>query len=174
VTKKIITLARRRPGVSREAFARSWLSPGDPRPHGVRRARLAVVGSKPEWDGVEIGWGAGAFAGDDTVEESVSYVVEERTVSGADVLAERWATGDLGPVLIGLIEAAPGLSREDFRDYWWERHRPLAEQLVPSEVGPSAYVHNYVLDDGYRADGPRWAGIGEMYEVTFDLAKARG
>jgi hypothetical protein len=69
-----------------------------------------------------------------------------------------------------MIEPAPGLSRQAFRDYWWDRHRPLANQMVPSHLEPVAYVHNYVCSD----EPGRWAGIGEMYERSLDTARGRG
>ena len=62
------------------------------------------------------------------------------------------------------------MSREEFRDYWWTRHRPLANQLVPPALQPAAYVHDYLLP----GEPTGWAGIGEMYEASLDVARQRG
>jgi hypothetical protein len=99
-------------------------------------------------------------------------LVEERTVFGAPWLDARWKDPGSGPtlLLIGMIEPAPGLSRPAFRDYWWDRHRPLANQMVPDHLEPVAYVHNYVYPD----EPGWWAGIGEMYEQSLDTARGRG
>ena len=62
------------------------------------------------------------------------------------------------------------MTRADFRDYWWSNHRPLANQLVPTALEPVAYVHDYLLPD----EATRWAGVGEMYEASLDIARQRG
>jgi hypothetical protein len=99
-------------------------------------------------------------------------LVEERTVSGESWLEARRADVNAGAtlLLIGMIEPARGLSRRAFRDYWWDRHRPLANQMVPSHLEPVAYVHNYVLP----GEPGQWAGIGELYERSLDTARRRG
>ena len=92
--------------------------------------------------------------------------VEERTVNGGGWLDAQWRyeRGRRRLLLIGFIEAAVPLTREQFRDYWWQQHRPLANRLVPGPLEPVAYVHDYV-----RPGEPgRWAGIGEMYERSLD------
>jgi hypothetical protein len=136
------------------------------------------------FDGVEISW---FEEHDDSTDPAsgrdlavldgpgVRVTVEERTVSGGDWLEERWRQGgEIGKVLIGLIEAADGFTREDFRDYWWDQHRPLANSLVPEALGPVAYVHDYVLDTNVVVQGFNWAGIGEMYEQSLATARERG
>jgi hypothetical protein len=155
----------------------------------VRRLALCVVRpgrGTPPHDGVALEW----F--DDAAAEAVGglatslparatavdqasvcqLVVEERTVFGDSWLDARWTHPDAAPalLLIGMIEPARGLSRQAFRDYWWDCHRPLANQMVPSHLEPVAYVHNYVGPD---EPGP-WAGIGEMYEHSMDTARGRG
>jgi hypothetical protein len=98
--------------------------------------------------------------------------VEERTVSGDGWIEAQWRhdRGRLRLFLIGFIEAAPPLTREQFRDYWWQQHRPLANRLVPAPLEPIAYLHDYVL----AGEPGRWAGIGEMYERSLDVARERG
>lgn len=195
---KCIALVRRARGVPAERFADRWREEGlrqlDGLPAEVRPRRLAhcVVrrGRTPViHDGVSIAWFADGDATaayerrvtetrtgglssvvDDT--STTSIRVEARTVSGRDWLDEFWLKpeGTTTLLLIGLIERAPHLSRAEFRDYWWDQHRPLAQALVPRELGPIAYVHNYVARD----EPCHWDGIGEMYEASLDLARRRG
>jgi hypothetical protein len=101
-----------------------------------------------------------------------TVLVEERSAIGDDWLVHRWVTAADEPtlLLIGLIQRAPHLSRDSFASYWWSTHRPLANRLVPAELNPHAYVHNYVL-----ADQPSpWDGIGELYEQSLHVASQRG
>ena len=98
--------------------------------------------------------------------------MEARSAIGDDWLVHRWVTAADEPtlLLIGLIQRAPHLSRDSFASYWWSSHRPLANRLVPAELNPHAYVHNYVL-----ADQPSpWDGIGELYEQSLHVASQRG
>lgn len=98
-------------------------------------------------------------------------VVEERCAFGADWLqANADSVGPMElPLLIGLIESAAHLEGTEFRDYWWDHHRPLANSLVPPDLQPLAYVHNYVLEP----TSFRWDGIGQMFERSLDTARAR-
>jgi hypothetical protein len=96
--------------------------------------------------------------------------VRERTVFGDRWLKERWGHGEPQLLLIGLIEALPGMTREDFAEYWWSQHRPLANRLLPPSLQPLAYVHDYVLP----GETTRWAGIGELYDGSADVARQRG
>ena len=41
---------------------------------------------------------------------------------------------------------------------------------MPAPLEPIAYVHDYVLP----GEPGRWAGIGEMYERSLDVARERG
>jgi hypothetical protein len=192
---KHMSLVRRSARVAPDEFARCWRQeartaaatmPADVRP---RRLAHCVVrhGRQPaEYDGVAIEWHADddARAGHDrwltehapssTVDGAATTIVrvEERTVFGDAWLEDRWRHHPGTPqlLLIGLIEAADGMTRAEFRDYWWTQHRPLANQLVPPALQPVAYTHNYLLPG--EASG--WAGIGEMYEASLDVARQRG
>ena len=106
-------------------------------------------------------------------ESPLRVLVEERTVDGEDWLGRWWdrrTPSPSTPVLIGCIEPANGLSRTQFRDYWWGKHRPLANRLVPTQLAPLAYVHNYVLP----GQPGTWAGVGEIYERSLGTARDRG
>ena len=189
---KHLSFVRRAARVAPDEFGRRWREEARATvatmPADVRSRRLAhcVVrhGRQPtEYDGVAIEWHADddARAGHDrwltehapssTVDVAATTIVrvEERTVFGDAWLRERWRQhpGTRQLLLIGLIEAADGMTREEFRDYWWTQHRPLANQLVPTALQPVAYIHNYLLP-GEATD---WAGIGEMYEASLDVAQ---
>jgi len=98
-------------------------------------------------------------------------VVEERCVFGQTWIDELWRMppGTTSLLVFGLIEKASHLSRDEFRDYWWGSHRPLANKLLPPELQPFAYNHNYVLP----GDPCRWDGIGEFFDASVDSARQR-
>jgi hypothetical protein len=102
---------------------------------------------------------------------SWSVLVEERCVFGNELLVELWQLprGSSRLLLVGLMKKAAGLSRAEFADYWWHRHRPLANRLFPAELQPPLYLHNYVLPDESCA----WDGIGELYESSLDSPRRR-
>jgi hypothetical protein len=195
---KRLTFLRRAPDQNAEEFASRWrasslnnLEALTSLERPIRLVHCVSRVSAPEssWDGVEISWhspqasetdlevwsGAGS-SGDIFLGGSRTIVtVEERTVSGAEWLADRWRQGgEMGAVLIGLVEAANGFTYHDFRDYWWDRHRPFANDLVPDELAPVAYVHDYVVEDSVAGGEFTWAGIGEMYERSLNTARLRG
>ena len=197
MVKTLLFLDRAATASSRE-FGASWRAlakrlqrsrPANQRP---RRLEHCVVRDGPyggPWRGIALAWfddetGAASYrkaltaqlgsAGMGSAEEAqrVTMVsVEERCAFGCDWLEARRLVRDGPPalLLIGFVARARGLSRMQFRDYWWENHRPLANSLVPGELQPVAYVHDYVLCD----DEFGWDGIGEMYETSMENAKAR-
>jgi hypothetical protein len=57
------------------------------------------------------------------------------------------------PKLIALIKAKPGLSREQFIDYYESNHAPLVRRLLPM-IG--AYRRNYVTDTDWHSERPRF------------------
>ena len=189
---KCLTLVRRAADLAPAEFGARWREQTDKAlarmPASTRPTRLAhcVVRrgcGDPAYDGVAISWyGEAALSAHDAwVAEHAStdavldrsattcVRVQERTAIGAAWLDAQWrdpvATARL--LLIGFIEPANGLTRQQFRDYWWDHHRPLADRLVPAELGPVAYVHNYVS----TGEPGRWAGIGELYEQSLDVAR---
>jgi hypothetical protein len=194
---KRLSFVRRAPDVPAEEFGRLWRQQGEDAvasaPADIAPTRLAHCVVRPArhraaYDGVAIAWfeepaQVGRYDGwltkhrpkqrsllDETVTANV--LVDERTVSGEAWLDKRWSDPDAAPalVLIGCIEATEGLSRQGFRAYWWDQHRPLANQLVPDHLEPVAYVHDYVLP----GEPTRWSGVGEMYEQSLDVARQRG
>ena len=192
---KRLTFTARNPSVPPREFGLRWQSdahqmlerlprprappvgalPGPPRTdRPTRRRGHRVVRGRPGngWLRRLAGCPAQNGWGDAAATPALSMVVEERPVHGDPWLRQRWndPRPPPAPLLIGCIEAAEAFSRQEFRDYWWERHRPLADRLVPSELRPVAYVHDYVRPG---EPGP-WAGIGELYERSLDVAARRG
>jgi EthD domain len=187
-----MSLVRRAAGVPPDEFGPRWREQAEKAlssmPSGARPSRLAHCVARPgrgdrAYDGVAISWNhneeaiashdqwmveqhpQGSVLDEDT---TTRLRVEERTVSGDGWIQAQWRydRGRLRLLLIGFIEAAPPLTREQFRDYWWQQHRPLASRFVPAPLEPIAYVHDYVL----AGEPGRWAGIGEMYERSLDVA----
>jgi hypothetical protein len=142
---------------------------GHPRP---LRAALCRVRNPGDIVAVELSWYADLADMREERGAGETIIVEERVARGADWLADRWGVrrAEQCPLLVGLIRRGAHLSREAFGQYWWNRHRPLADSLVPLELNPVAYVHNYVRADQHSA----WDGIGELYEASLRVARNRG
>ena len=198
IVLKSLTFVRRASSVPANEFGARWRAsrldtlnalPFELRPERLVHCVVRQSAITPPWDGVEISWHSiedraidpkvwtHSLVHDDAVlnDSPVIVSVEERIVSGEDWIAQRWRQGgDLGVVLFGFIEAASGFTLEAFRDYWWDEHRPLANSLVPEELSPVAYVHDYVLEKHASDDVFAWAGIGEMYERSLGTARRRG
>lgn len=194
---KQMSFVRRAAGVSPGAFAEGWRAvsmqyldraPAGARPHRLEHC-IVREGRRPApWHGVAIAWFddeqamaehrryASRVAIDGSAEDVLeraateTVLVEERCVLGQDWLAaRRTPQAGAGVLLIGFIQRAPHLTRTEFRDYWWEQHRPLANALIPPGLQPVAYIHDYVLP----AEACPWDGLGEMYETSIDNARER-
>ena len=102
---------------------------------------------------------------------TVCVRVHSRAVFGQALLDEWHGTADGRSriILLGVIHRQPTLSRAQFADYWWSEHRPLANALLPADVWPPIYVHDYVLPG---EEWP-WDGVGEFYDDSLAVAKAR-
>jgi hypothetical protein len=191
---KRLTFVRRGAHVSVDGFAAAWraeaLDRGGAVPAhlGVRRLVHCVVRpgrTERAYHGVAMEWfddeahlvahdeAAVGRGGDGVVDEAsmVRARVDSRTVFGADLLEQWWAEPDGASrlVLLGVLQARPGMSRLDFADYWWHQHRPLANRMLPSEVQPPIYVHDYVVPGEPTA----FDGVGEFYDDAVDVARDR-
>ena len=143
-------------------------------PRAAHPARLALctVRNPRDIPAFALSWHADRVAVESFFDGRPTTVVEERIARGKAWLADRWKTRRDQPtlLLIGFIQRAAQMSRQEFGSYWWDRHRPLADSLVPEHLNPSAYVHNYVAPDSPS----RWDGIGELYEQSLQVARQRG
>jgi EthD domain len=194
VTIKRLTFVRRVDGVGPDEFGERWrvqsLQMHEAVPDGARVQRLVHCVVRPgrtdrPHHGVAIEWFADEAAlaahdaharstPGDTLVDSASVVrarVESRTVFGQEQLDAWWSARGGAPrlLVIGVIERSPALDREAFRDYWWGDHRPLANRLLPPEVQPEIYVHDYALP----GEPCPWDGVGEFYDTSVDVARAR-
>lgn len=82
-------------------------------------------------------------------------IVEERVIVPGDE-----ARSD-GIKLIAGVKRKSGLTREAFKQYWYERHVPLALKVLSEAPRVKRYVHNY----GLALEGlgePVFDGIGEL------------
>jgi hypothetical protein len=194
VTVKRITFVRRADGVAPEGFAERWrdraLSLHDAAPDGARVRRLVHCVVRPgrregSYHGAAIEWfddeanrsrhdELAVQATDDALIDGAATettLVEERTVCGQDLLESWWRAGTREPrlLLLGIIQRKPELSRTQFRDYWWDEHRPLANRMLPLDVQPPIYVHNYALP----GEACAWDGVGEFYDLSMEVARRR-
>lgn len=181
---KRLTFVRRADGVPPGEFAERWradaLATGSPRPdrlvhcvvrpgrtdrpyHGVAIESFADEASLTAHDEAE-------RTPDRAVDATMLRVrVDSRTVLGGDDLMRWWTTGESRFVVLGVVQKAPSLTREQFAAYWWDEHRPLANRLLPPEVQPDAYVHDYVLPGEHAP----FDGVGEFYDPSLDRTRAR-
>jgi hypothetical protein len=195
---KRLCLVRKAPGIDGNSFGDRWRAATQQRlegtPPALRPLRLAHCvtrpgRSTPVYDGMSIAWFADLPAlvasqqvhADANMPPSVAVVdrgttvsalVEERCVFGDRERRELWCLppGAQRLLLIGLLRRAKSLSRREFADYWWQRHRPLANRLFPAALQPPIYLHNYVQE----GEACEWDGIGELYETSLDIPRQRG
>jgi hypothetical protein len=190
---KVVALVRSSGHVAPEAFGAAWrdqvLADVEATPAALRPRRLALCTVRPgrrppRFDGASLAWfddlgaatapaAAPPRGDDDLIDAGSSHriLVEERPVRGQDWLDARWhdAGSARSLVLLVLLERVPALTRAEFRDYWWDHHRPFTDEVIPLAIQPRAYVHNYPLAD----QASPWDGIGEMYEDSLDVPRDR-
>ncbi len=64
--------------------------------------------------------------------------------------------------VVAMVKRKEGLTLEEFKQYWYEKHAPLALKVTPGEAAPAKYVHNYaVAMEG--AGETAFDGIGSLY-----------
>ena len=89
-------------------------------------------------------------------------MVEERVIIPADE-----GRPDGIETLIAGVKRKSGLTLEDFKNYWYERHAPLALKILPKAPNVQGYVHNYVLAMEGLGE-PALDGIGEIWFRDLD------
>jgi uncharacterized protein (TIGR02118 family) len=81
--------------------------------------------------------------------------MEERVI-----IPDDGARGD-GIKLISGVKRKRGLTLNQFKDYWHEKHAPLALSVLPKSPFVKKYVHNYAIPvEGFGE--PAFDGIGEL------------
>jgi hypothetical protein len=187
---KRFRLVRRSPDVAIEEFAARWTADQSALAGRIgAHHRLVLCAVRPgrtdrrfhgaaiEWfddeEGLQAFDGDAAASGGDIVDVASTERVRvfDRTVFGDGLLADWWqnSAGAQRLLLLGIIQRRRDLTRTQFADYWWGQHRPLANAMLPPEVQPPIYVHNYALE-GERCD---WDGLGEFYDTSVDAARER-
>ena len=194
---KTFSILRRNPTITREEFADQWRdfdqelvsAVSSPPERLVHCHALKLGRSEPRHDGVRIVWHtdddarkelAAAAAASERSEPwaaitdpaaTIELIMDERVVRGDDWLTARWTTraDENVYMLLGFIERKASLTIPEFRDYWWDTHRPLANRLIPVDAQANAYVQNRVFDDSTAP----WDGCGELYLDSLDLLSAR-
>jgi hypothetical protein len=192
VVIKQLSFVRRAAGVDEAAFGQSWREhvlqlhgamPPARRPWRVEHGLIRGRRESDRWHGIAFGWfedetALRAWSERDAIEGLIDPAsmrrvrVEERCAFGQRWMGERRSSNSSSPVLLllGFIQRSSALDRIGFRDYWWSRHRPFANTVIPPQLQPTAYVHDYVQPGEDFA----WDGIGEMYETDAANARARG
>ena len=191
---KIIGFVKRKAGLSIDEFSRYWQEKHAPLgfevlPDDIRILRyvhhyavpMEALG-EPIFDGVaEFGfedmdmfqkWFAwfmsdgGQPLRDDELNfmdssSAVVVMVEEKVIIPGDDARED------GIKLIAGVKSKSGLTLEEFREYWRDKHAPLALTVLHSAPNVNRYVHNY----GLALEGigePAFDGIGEICFDDFD------
>lgn len=186
---KRLTFVRRADGVEPDEFGQRWSAA----PGGAGCSRLVHCVVRPgrtdrPYHGVAMEWfdGEAALAAYDAAESAARNTidpgdvvvdpasilgvrVDSRTVLGADELERWWSSGGTRFVVLGVVQRAAQITREQFAAYWWDEHRPLANRLLPPEVQPDVYVHDYVLPGETVA----FDGVGEFYDPSIDRTRKR-
>jgi uncharacterized protein (TIGR02118 family) len=180
---KTLAFVHRRPGLSPEAFADYWVKVHAPlvapRLPGLRKYEVNVAfqppdgGEPPAWDGVAI-LGFDDLAARASAHASAQFEDPERRASSDRLLdlgstesiwAEEHVVVDTGRPSSGnlvkqfaLVRRRPGLSHEEFADYWVKVHGPLVR---PRLAGLRKYILN-VAATRPGAPPPDWDGVVEL------------
>jgi len=91
---------------------------------------------------------------------TVAIVEEKVIIPGDDARKD-------GIKLIAAVKRKSGLTLDEFREYWRDKHAPLALTVLPNAPSVNRYVHNY----GLALEGlgePVFDGIGEICFDDFD------
>jgi hypothetical protein len=178
---KRLTFVRRADGAAPDDFAERWraaaLDSDSARPERLVHCVVRPGRTDRRYHGVAIEWFAdepneAAVGVDDALIDPTNVLqvrVDSRTVLGADELTRWWTTGESRLVVLGVIQKAPALTREQFAAYWWDDHRPLANRLLPAGVQPDVYVHDYVLP----GEPAPFDGVGEFYDPSVERTRER-
>ncbi|WP_339803256.1 EthD domain-containing protein [uncultured Marinobacter sp.] len=82
--------------------------------------------------------------------------------------------------LIFCLHRKPGMSREDFRDYWENQHGPLVQKHA-SALGIRRYVQSYTLSDdrfakvaSARRAPEEFDGVAELWFESLDDMMSQG
>lgn len=93
------------------------------------------------------------------------------SVTGPTFLATREQVIVAGPTIekdtrlvkgLFLLKRRPGMSPEEFQDYWLHKHAPL----VPREPGLVRYVQCHYVLEGYADGDPAYDGVAELWWRT--------
>jgi uncharacterized protein (TIGR02118 family) len=86
---------------------------------------------------------------------AIVVMVEERVILPGDEDRRD------GIKLIAGVKRKKGLTLEEFREYWRDKHAPLALTVLPKAPNVQRYVHNYALAMEGLGE-PAFDGIGEI------------
>lgn len=66
--------------------------------------------------------------------------------------------------MIAMVKKKEGLTIEEFAQYWYHKHAPLARNLVPESVaaGWRKYLQNYAVSLNGETHAP-YDGVAELY-----------
>lgn len=70
--------------------------------------------------------------------------------------------------VIGLLKRKLGMSHQEFSDYWFSKHAPLGQRIVPREALSARYVQNHALTMKGGGEAPYDA----VAELCFEDAAA--
>jgi uncharacterized protein (TIGR02118 family) len=70
--------------------------------------------------------------------------------------------------VIGLLKRKPGMSHQEFSDYWFSKHAPLGQRIAPPDALSARYVQNHALTMKGGGEAPYDA----VAELCFEDAAA--